>query len=169
MIEVFGEFVFVVKTFSIFKFISLPIEKLWNVIQRLLLGADYHTQKQIKGKDFATTSTPFDVTDYSSFQKQSTRPKRSIPFFLMMVALSCIGLPALLIKLWNIFKNRRLSLEPLHSTQTSYKDFPQLPQTIQYKQPEHKPQQSYKEKSLESVWQNQSSGSSTPYNNHFNG
>jgi len=89
LMEVFGEFFFVIRSFAVFKFFASTFARLSGT-QGLL--EDGRARKDV------------DVSDFIGGNNK--RSQRTIPFLLLLVAIS-VSTPILIVRLWNALKGRR--------------------------------------------------------------
>lgn len=95
LMEVFGEFFFVIRSFALFRFFANTFARL-SGSQGML--EDSRTRK--------------DVMDVSDFLGGNKKRQRTIPFLLLLVAIS-VSTPILVVRLWNALRGRRSNPEKL--------------------------------------------------------
>jgi len=109
LIEVFGEFFFVVKTFSLFRFLFGSVSSAWNGVNRLAGRGD---MKQLEdgarkfGNNFASA---IDFSDFTNFQNRGRQ--KLLSFILLVLGLSA---PVLLIRVWNKLRSGMPALDSNH-------------------------------------------------------
>eukprot|EP01117_Protostelium_nocturnum_P019977 TRINITY_DN879_c0_g1_i3.p1 TRINITY_DN879_c0_g1~~TRINITY_DN879_c0_g1_i3.p1 ORF type:complete len:359 (+),score=79.24 TRINITY_DN879_c0_g1_i3:207-1283(+) len=111
MVEVMGELFGLVRTFAIIKFLFSPLVTLW----RILIGAPPKRRK-ITSKD---QNNGFDVKDYSSFGSSKSKWSRGT---IITLALSLLGIPILLLRMWNIHQRSKRLAEGKEDYEEYYED-----------------------------------------------
>jgi len=106
LIDVFGEFFYVVRTFAVFRLLFGSFGRGWRILN-LLLGRDTGSSLLKSG------SEGIELNDYKKFQATQNR-KRSLPMMLVMMGIICASLPLLFVKLWRAASKMKLleQLEP---------------------------------------------------------
>ena len=91
LLDVFGEFFYVVRTFAVFNFLFGGIRKGWRVMN-FLLGRNISSTRLLSGKD------GIEIDDYKKFQVNQNR--KGFPMMLVMFGVIVASLPLLFVKLW---------------------------------------------------------------------
>jgi hypothetical protein len=108
LMDVAGEFIAVVKTFALVRVFYGGLSNLGRLVRWILFGTD--SRKLTQGK--ANTSS-LDLTDFVNHQQSEQKRRKLFPFVLVMLALSIIGAPVMLVKLFKKLKEQVDLLEPL--------------------------------------------------------
>ncbi len=99
MLEMFGEFFYVIKGFFVFRF-------LWR-LANFLLGRDVSKKDKLqKGKE---ATNAINLAEFDEFQTQKKKQRASLITFLVLA----VAIPFALIKLWRFLKGK-YNLEFLH-------------------------------------------------------
>jgi len=106
LIDVFGEFFYVMRTFAVFRLLFGSFGKGWNILN-LLLGRNIGVNTLKSGGE------GIELSDYKNFQATQNR-KRNLPMMVVMMGVVFASLPLLCIKLWKAASKMKLleQLEP---------------------------------------------------------
>jgi len=109
LLDVFGEFFYVVKTFALFRGLSAIIN--W------ILGRKATPSNRIESGNNSVVS-PEDYTQFTSGQ----RKQKLMPFLLLIMG--CIGIPIFLLKVWRKFSERLTQSDQLAKLDTVWQEEP---------------------------------------------
>lgn len=98
LMDVFGEFLYVTKTFVIFRIIYSAFIKLHKFIMSTIIGIDFSQQNNIN-------NNIIDIKDYKNFQ--NNKQQKKISMILILLGFTCLSGPMLIVRLWNAYKKRQ--------------------------------------------------------------
>jgi len=105
LMDVFGEFFYVIRTFAIFRLLYGGTSKLWRVLM-WLVGRKTVSQKKLTS---SSTNPSIEFGDYEKFQDGQRR--NALPLIFVVLGITCVSAPILLARLWKALKEATKMLE----------------------------------------------------------
>ncbi len=116
LMDVFGEFVYIIKTFAIFRILFGTVHRVWKSINSLAgrnliqSSGGSHSSSSSSNKNLSNDLKDFTqfTGSTNTFNMNNNNNARGISYALFIFGLTCISAPMILFRIWNILKRRQV-------------------------------------------------------------
>jgi len=120
LMDVFGEFAIVIKSFAVFQVLFGSFSKAWAALNWVVGRVPYHAIQGGHAYSNAA-SNALNLTDFNAFQQPDRR--RSSTLMLVLIVISFISAPMLFVKLWRAIRGTQSSAPAaIDSLENAWKD-----------------------------------------------